>query len=51
MTYKKNIDEKDYPLLFEVYLIYRKDNTNENIPKIVNWLETEEGKEFIYNIK
>lgn len=47
----KNIDEKDYTLLFEVYLIYRVDNTNENIPKIVNWLETEEGKEFIYNIK
>lgn len=47
----KNIDEKDYPLLFEVYLIYREDNTNENISKIVDWLETEEGKEFIYNIK
>ena len=47
----KNIDEKDYPLLFEVYLIYRVDNTNENISKNVNWLETEEGKEFIYNIK
>lgn len=47
----KNIDEKDYLLLFEVYLIYREDNTNENISKIVDWLETEEGKEFIYNIK
>lgn len=47
----KNIDEKDYPLLFEVYLIYREDNTNENIFKIVDWLETEKGKEFIYNIK
>ena len=47
----KNIDEKDYPLLFEVYLIYREDNTNENISKIVNWIETEEGQEFIKNIK
>ena len=31
----KNINEKDYPLLFEVYLIYKADNTNENISKIV----------------
>lgn len=36
----KNIDKKDYPLLFEVYLIYRIDNTNKNVSKIVNWLET-----------
>ncbi len=43
----KNID---YPLLFEVYLIYKTDN-NENISKIVNWLETEEGQEFIKNVK
>lgn len=47
----KEINEKDYPLLFEVYLIYRVDNTNENISKIVNWLETEEGKDFVSNIK
>lgn len=47
----KEINEKDYPLLFEVYLIYRVDNTNENISKIVNWLETEERQEVIKNIK
>jgi len=40
-----------YPLLFEVYLIYRVDNNNDNITKIVNWLEKEEGKEFIEKIK
>lgn len=34
-----------------VYLIYRTDNNNENISKIVKWLETEEGKNFIDNIK
>ena len=44
----KDIKDKDYPLLFEVYLIYRTDN--ENISKIVNWLETEEGREFVKNI-
>lgn len=47
----KEINEKDYPLLFEVYLIYRVDNSNENISKIVNWLETEEGRDFVSNIK
>lgn len=39
----KKINEKDYPLLFEVYLIYRVDNTNENVSKIINWLETGEA--------
>ena len=42
---EKSIEDGDYPLLFEVYLIYRTDNKNENISKIVNWLETEECQE------
>lgn len=48
---EKSIEDSDYPLLFEVYLIYRTDNNNENISKIVNWLETEECQEFVKNIK
>lgn len=48
---EKSIEDSDYPLLFEVYLIYRTDNNNENICKIVNWLETEECQEFVKNIK
>ena len=48
---EKNIKDMDYPLLFEVYLIYRTDNKNENISKIVNWINTEEGQEFIKSIK
>lgn len=47
----KDIKDKDYPLLFEVYMIYRTDNKNENISKIVNWLETENYQEFLKNIK
>ena len=47
----KKIGEEDYPLLFEVYLVYRANNNNENISKMVNWLETEEGQEFIKNAK
>ena len=42
-----SIKSEDYPLLFEVYLIYRTDNSNNNIQKIINWLESDEGKNFI----
>jgi len=47
----KDITDIDYPLLFKVYLIYRTDNTNENISRIVKWLETEDGKLLIDTIK
>lgn len=48
---EKNIKDEDYPLLYEVYLIYKIDSKNENIPKIANWLKSQEGKEFINKIK
>lgn len=44
---EKSIEDSDYPLLFEVYLIYRTDNNNENISKIINLLETQECQELI----
>lgn len=47
----KSYLDSDYPLLFNVYLIYRKDNINENIEKMIEWLKTEEGKQFINEIK
>ena len=47
----KDIKDKDYPLLFEVYLIYREDNNNKNVSRIVNWIKTEEGQKVINNIK
>ena len=46
---KSNKD--DYPLLFEVYMIYRKDNNNDKINKIVEWIDNDEGKRFINKIK
>lgn len=36
-----------YPLNFEVYIIYDKNNQNENILKIVEWLNINEGQEYI----
>ena len=46
-----NYRDENYPLLFEVYFIYRADNSNSNIPSIVKWFDTNEGQEFIEKIK
>ena len=43
--------EEEYPLLFEVFFIYRTDNPNENIPKLVSYLQSEEGREFLKRAK
>lgn len=40
----ENIQNGSYPLSAEFYVVYRKDNRNENIGKIVNWLLTDEGQ-------
>ena len=47
----KRIKENDYPLLFKVYFIYRKNSKNDNIYKILEWLKTEQGKDFIKQIR
>ena len=44
-------DNYDYPLQFEVYLMYRKDNTNENINHIVDYLKSEEGRELLNTVR
>lgn len=44
-------DNYDYPLQFDVYLMYRKDNTNENINHIVDYLKSEEGRELLNTIR
>ena len=46
-----NYRDGNYPLLFEVYFIYRANNSNSNIPSIVKWFDTNEGQEFIEKIK
>ena len=43
----ENIQNGSYPLSAEFYVVYRKDNQNENIGKIVNWLLTDEGQTMI----
>lgn len=43
----ENIRNGTYPIVDNFYMIYRKDNTNENIEKIQNWILSEEGQEII----
>lgn len=43
----ENIANGSYPLLFNVYYIYRKSNDNENVQKIIDWLLSDEGQNFI----
>ena len=42
-----NIKNGSYPLTVNFYVVYRKDNTNENVKKLVDWLLSEEGKRMI----
>jgi len=45
-TYE-NIVSKKYPLMFNVYFIYRESNNNPNIQNILNWLLSDEGQIFV----
>ncbi len=43
----ENIKNGSYPLTASFYVVYRKDNTNENVKKLVDWLLTDEGQQMI----
>ncbi len=43
----ENIQNRTYPLVAQFYAIYRKDNTNENIPILIEWLLSDEGQTLI----
>ena len=47
MIDNKVVTENDYPLQFDVYLIYCKENQNANVKKIEAFLTSEEGKKLI----
>lgn len=42
-----NIRNSRYPLTANFYVVYRKDNTNPNVGKLVDWLLSEEGQKLI----
>lgn len=43
----ENIQNRSYPVVAEFYAIYRKDNKNENIPVVIDWLLSPEGQTLI----
>lgn len=43
----ENIRNGSYPIISEFYAIYRADNTNENIPILIDWILSEEGQTII----
>jgi len=43
----ENIRNGTYPIIAQFYAIYRADNTNENIPLLIDWILSEEGQTII----
>ncbi len=43
----ENIKNKSYPIIAEFYAVYRKDNDNENVKILVDWILSDEGQEVI----
>ncbi|OON86262.1 hypothetical protein BXO88_08260 [Oribacterium sp. C9] len=44
---EENIKNGTYPLVASFYAVYRKDNENQNVKKLVDWILTKEGQELI----
>lgn len=43
----ENIRNRTYPIVAQFYAIYRADNDNENIPRLIDWLLSPEGQNLI----
>ena len=44
---RDNIRARTYPIIAQFYAIYRADNENENIPRLIDWILSEEGQALI----
>ncbi len=43
----ENIQNGSYPIIAKFYAIYRADNDNENVQKLIDWILSDEGQEII----
>ena len=43
----ENIRNKTYPIVSEFYAVYRKDNGNDNISILIDWILSEEGQKIV----
>jgi phosphate transport system substrate-binding protein len=44
---KENIADKSYPIVSEIYAVYDRANSNENIKPLINWILSDEGQKII----
>ncbi|MBQ7298615.1 MAG: substrate-binding domain-containing protein [Clostridia bacterium] len=44
---RDNIRARTYPIVAQFFAIYRADNKNENIPRLIEWILSEEGQALI----
>ena len=44
---RESIKNRTYPVVMEFYAIYRADNENENVPRLIDWILSEEGQNLI----
>jgi len=44
---EENVRNDSYPIVSNFYAVYRKDNINENIPIIIDWILSDEGQQMI----
>ncbi|MDO5558222.1 MAG: substrate-binding domain-containing protein [Oscillospiraceae bacterium] len=44
---KSSIQDGSYPIIGNLYAVYRKDNKNENIRKLIDWILSDEGQTIV----
>lgn len=44
---KENISSGKYPVTFDFYAVYRKDNTNPNVDLMLDWILSDDGQEIV----
>lgn len=44
---KESIADGSYPIVSNFYAVYRKDNDNENIPLLIDWILSDEGQRIV----
>ncbi len=44
---KENVSNRSYPIVNEIYAVYRKDNDNPNIQPFIDWILSEEGQAIV----
>lgn len=44
---RKRIAEGSYPIIGDINAVYRRDDANPNIPRLIEWIPSEEGQRIV----